>query len=628
MNIFQKQSARGMTVTGLMVLLLVVAVAASSLGVLSWLGARQQFAGIEQGFATIAIPIGKNMTRLFGPGTVHNFGEDSRIGPDGEVYVGPRDAEEKVKETEYYAGADHRILLSAHVADMIPMSSGRLDSADYHSTLDSYCYNVGVIAVECLEVTSSEQVFGSKVSPVRLRVLDWVSRLDVYDCHLDDEIILENWVYEFHQDGSPLFEVGKTCLIRGFYDYYVNNSYYDTLTGEVVEEVSHQFWFDANYPGPGQSRPPYFDFREATDTETGETYKYIPADAWPLVTEYTGSWQDFLKTDEGKVWQDEILPFAETNQNSAPVILTNYLESMYNFNTGKASILEGRTFTQEEYNAGEQVCLVSAAYAELNGLRIGDTLNLDFYHNEYGVEGYNDSRGREAVTNQRFPMTPDMRLGVQQDYTIVGIYTAPEWGGGAHDFDADTIFIPKASIPNAEQYAVASLTPMLHSVILRDGSIDEVEAHMANNGMEAVYAYFDQGYSELESSLTTLTENAAKILSIVLPIFFLVVLVFLLLDGLRRGRVMRSMRLLGIRHRRVFWEAWCAVLSMALVAVLLGNLLGALLLRLLTNKLFSAALSLQPVYALLCAGAQLLVVAVLSAIWIGVTSGRGLMNRK
>jgi len=253
---------------------------------------------------------------------------------------------------------------------------------------------------------------------------------------------------------------------------------------------------------------------------------------------------------------------------------------------------------------------------------------LDFYHNEYGVEGYRDRHNREAVTNQRFPMTPDMRLGVQQDYTIVGIYTAPEWGSGAHDFDADTIFIPKASIPNAEQYAVSSMTPMLHSVILRDGSIDEVEAHMANNGMEAVYAYFDQGYSELESSLTTLTENAAKILSIVLPVFFLVVLVFLLLDGLRRGRVMRSMRLLGIRHRRVFWEAWCAVLSMALVAVLLGNLLGALLLRLLTNKLFSAALSLQPVYALLCAGAQLLVVAVLSAIWIGVTSGRGLMNRK
>jgi len=627
MNIFQKQSARGITVTSLMILLLVVAVAASSLGALSWLGARQQFAGIEQGFSTIAIPIGKNMTRLFGPGTVRCFGKDSRIGPDGEVYVGPRDAEEKVKETEYYAGADHRILLSAHVADTIPMSSGQLDSADYHSTLDSYCYNVAVIAAECLEVTSSEQVFGSKVSPVRLRVLDWVSRLDVYDCHPDDEIIIESRVYEFHQNGTPLFEVGKTYLIRGFYTYHVN-SYYDTLTGELVEEVSHQFWFDTNYPGSGQSRPPYFDFREATDTETGETYKYIPADAWPLVTEYTGSWQDFLKTDEGQVWQDEILPFSETNQNSAPVILTNYLESMYNFNTGKASILEGRTFTQEEYNVGEQVCLVSAAYAELNGLQIGDTLNLDFYHNEYGVEGYRDRHNREAVTNQRFPMTPDMRLGVQQDYTIVGIYTAPEWGGGAHDFDADTIFIPKASIPNAEQYAVSSMTPMLHSVILRDGSIDEVEAHMANNGMEAVYAYFDQGYSELESSLTTLTENAAKILSIVLPVFFLVVLVFLLLDGLRRGRVMRSMRLLGIRHRRVFWEAWCAVLSMALVAVLLGNLLGALLLRLLTNKLFSAALSLQPVYALLCAGAQLLVVAVLSAIWIGVTSGRGLMNRK
>lgn len=625
MNIFRKQSARGLGITSLMALLLVVAVTASSLGILSWVGARQQYADIEQGYATIAIPMGKNMTHLFGAGTTTYFGIDSRRGPDGVVYVGPRDAEEVVKETEYYAGADHRILLSAHVADQIPMSSGRMDSANYQNVLDSYCYNASVAAVECLDVISEDRATSDKTYTVSLRILDWVSRSSAYDIFPEDEIIVQSSVYEFHRDGTPLFEPGKTYLVRGFYDYAIN-FVLDTVTGELIEEVYHNLRFSRTYPGAEGT--PHFVFQKATDRQTGKTYNYIPDNVWPLATMYTGTWQDFLKTDEGQVWRDEIIPYAEANQNSAPVILTDYLESMYHFNTGTASMVDGRTFTQEEYDRGERVCLVSADYATLNDLQIGDALNLDFYHNKYEIEGYYTNLNKEAVTNQRLPMMPSMRIGVQQDYTIVGIYTAPAWGGGVHDFDADTIFIPKASIPNAEQYATNSLTPMLHSVILRDGSIDEVEAHMVQNDMAGVYAYFDQGYSELEASLGTLLENARQMLTIVLPVFFLAVLVFLLLDSLRRGQVMHSMRLLGVRRARVFWEVWATVLFVSLIAVLLGNILGAAFLQLLTNKLLSAAVPLQPAHVLLCAGMQFLTIAILSAVWIGVTSGQKLMNRK
>ena len=38
-----------------------------------------------------------------------------------------------------------------------------------------------------------------------------------------------------------------------------------------------------------------------------------------------------------------------------------------------------RAVTKEEYEQGEKVCIISAAYAGLNGLHLGDKLSLDFY---------------------------------------------------------------------------------------------------------------------------------------------------------------------------------------------------------------------------------------------------------
>ena len=38
------------------------------------------------------------------------------------------------------------------------------------------------------------------------------------------------------------------------------------------------------------------------------------------------------------------------------------------------------------------------------------------------------------------PVNRAIGIGVQKDYTIVGIYTAPEFSSGLHSFQADTIF--------------------------------------------------------------------------------------------------------------------------------------------------------------------------------------------
>lgn len=237
----------------------------------------------------------------------------------------------------------------------------------------------------------------------------------------------------------------------------------------------------------------------------------------PFFTEYTGDWRDFLETPEGRVWRDEIIPMCERNQRSAAIILTSSLQSMYAFNTGAASVLEGREFTPEEYAGGAPVCMVSASYAILNGLQVGDTLNLDFYNTGYILEPYAEptyvTSGISGSVVCRLPMTEENRIGVKRDYTIVGVYTAPETGMGVHNFHADTIFVPKASVPNARAYE-DPYSDYLNTYILENGTADAFEAYMAENGCGGSFAYFDQDFGEIVNAMESLRSNAQRLLAL------------------------------------------------------------------------------------------------------------------
>jgi len=620
MKIFQKQTFRRLLATLLLVLLLVSAVCISTVGVITYINANEQLHTIDQSYTTTATLLEINAQKLDMVGTSTYIGEDSLILPDGSTYIGPIDAIATARKSEHYVKTERQILLSAHVDDMIPLSSGRLDYMDYMFSIDNPCYNLSIIAAECLQY--NQTAVGAQGSV--FRIVDWVSRSSAYDLEpIEENIMLTSFLV--NKDGSPVFEVGKTYLMRGFFiDFPVwNEGHYGKvrdLDGKrelLVDDLGDELAIP-NYQLP------------ATFSETiSGPCEYDPGFGWPMVTEYTGDWRDFLETDAGRVWKEEIIPHVEICQNSAPVILTDMLESMYNFNTGTASILEGRSFTKEEYEQGEKVCIISAAYAGLNGLHLGDKLSLDFYDSGYKTEIYGtDVFGGRGITIQRLPMLPQHHMDAKADYTIVGIYTAPEWGPGVHDFNADTIFVPKQSVAGWQTCAKGPQLPMLTSVIIENGSIEEFQAHMEAEGMGLAFGYFDQGYSELKSSLLTLLENARRMLAIGLPVFLLATLVFLLLDGRRRGNVIRSLRLLGVKRGQIWFEAWGAELTMALAAILLGNLLGALFFQKVTENLLSTSLALNPTHILVCAGIQILVVAALSAVWMAVASGRNLMNRK
>ena len=654
MGIFRKQTTRAPLTTVLLVLLLALSIAASSIGFTAWTGAKKQFAEIDSHYTTIAIPSGENQEKLFKSGTQYSIGYGSKQFSDGTKYIDPLDAEITASTSDYYQYADHRILLSAHVADGIPLTSGTLDPLDYSATLNTYCYELCVMALRCISLETNviyDDGTTSDTYNVGFEILDDVCRIDAYDLPpYEDVIYTESRLYA--RDGSVPFEVGKTYLVRGrYWDYDIKNSYDMTVDEDGKEVVTTVRVRDLG--ADFTPRVLLIDSEHHTGLNIGETtgvtnglpnwtlerrqypdsdqyYWCTPEkDCWPYYAEYEGSWKDFLETEEGQVWKDEIIPNFEMNHSSVPVILTDNLQSMYVFNSGDVSILEGSLFTDEDYQNGNDVCLVSAAYAQVNGLSVGDTINLDYYNVEYEARSYTIGAigGRRGMTIVRSPLTWNTRIDVQKNYTIVGIYTGPNWPGTNHGIQADTILVPKASVPDASKYTGPSL-PLLYTVIIENGSIDAFEAHMAANDKAGAYLYFDQGYTEAAATVQTMIDNAMRLMLVGIAMFVLASLLFLLLYARRTSSVMRSMRLLGVPKKQTWLECLGTLFSQEIIAVMLGNTLAVILYDRITVQLLSSTPALSIESVLLCGGVQLGALLLIGGIWMNGIAGRNLMQRR
>ena len=649
MGIFRKQTVRAPWTTVLLVLLLALSIAASSIGFAAWTGAKKQFEEIDSQYTTIAVPSGKNQERMYSADSYSYVGIDSLQFSDGIRFIGPMDAEATAKKSDYYQGADHRILLSAYVEGSKTLSSGTLDPLQYNFMLDRYSYLLSVMALQCTYVEETDTYGNERSYWAEFEIVDDVCRIDAYDLPpYEDTLGFESQICT--TNGEIPFTVGNTYLVRGLYWDYDIRQVRDWVTNE--EGVEQYVWVEVrDVEGFFKSRTmlmdPEYPLLDPLTSETGVTnglpnwilerkqypdsdkyYWCTPDGCWPYYTEYTGEWEVYLNSEDGLVWKNEIIPYFEMNHASVPVILTDYIESMYYFNTGDASILEGTIFTETDYKNGNAVCLVSASYAQLNGLAVGDTINLDYYKTGYGQEKYTivQGSGRTGMTIQRYPLSENTRIDVQKDYTIVGIYTAPEWEAGSHSFHADTIFVPKASVPNADNYTGTSLN-MLNSVIIENGSIDAFEAHMAANDKAGAYLYFDQGYTEAAATVQTLIDNAMRLMLVGVAMFLLASMLFLLLFARRVSAVMRSMRLLGVPKRKTWLESLAVLFAQELTAVAVGNALAVVLYERITAQLLAGTPALDVQSILLCGGVQLGLLLLTGGIWMYNLSGRNLMQR-
>lgn len=380
-------------------LLPILSILITSTGYSAYTSSSTQLYEINNKYATIGILSGRNSEKTWLVGMYYPEGIDSLRFEDGTVCVGPKDALQTAQQSQNYLESNTSILLSASVENCTSLTSGTMDIMDYNAVLDEYSYALSVLAVRCIAIEEgvSNDYFDWNDYTATFEIIDAVCRMDVYELPPDNGTI---GVYSrlYTADGEYPFEVGKTYLIRGRYeDYPISDTHQDWV--ELDDGTKQLQWVrtrDVEYSRRDLQMEGYSPMVEVHTDRLGITpglinyatekvqypnsdlcYWKTPVGCWPYYAEYEGDWQDYLASEDGRVWREEIIPDCERNHSSVGVILTDNIDHLYSFNVGDVSILEGRKISRDEYEAGDNVCLISAAYAKHNALAVGDIIRLD-----------------------------------------------------------------------------------------------------------------------------------------------------------------------------------------------------------------------------------------------------------
>lgn len=612
MNIFLKQATRRPLFTTLLVLLLSFSVLLFCTGYSAWESAKTQKSEISNGYTTIAIPIDPNLSNL--------SPEEIATALQNRVF-----ADNAAQEAPQITMIDRRCLLSAHIAGSRSLSSSSIDPSEYNTAFDGECYSLAVFALRCSGIRE-QPTEGLFLYDATFSVEEIVCLSDAYSTFpKPDSVHIYSNVRE--SNGAAPFEKGKTYLVFGQYqDYRVVRS------ADGYDQVKNENRYIVPFPEINSNF-----YGEPSSLELGSynglDYYFPVTGQLPWVCEYTGSVTDYLNSDAASTWREDIVPLCQLNYESAAVILTNRAESMYSFNTGDAALLSGRFFTGEEYTNGDDVCVISAAYAEQNGLRLGDMIQLDYYDSGFGE--YNNGATANSMLaaedpgpyRQRYYMSPDDAIGVCKNYTVIGIYTGARFAFGAYQLNADTILVPKASVPNAQNYETRA-NSLLNTFVLKNGSAKEFEKYMEQQSLAGQFLYFDQDFSSMQESLEALETNAMRLMMVGIGVFLLTSALFLFLNFRRMNLTIRGVRLLGRSSKAVFREIIMALIPLETLAVLVGTSAAVALFDAVTQNLLSSALTLRPEAIAISAVTAFVFLAVSTMISTAIFANRKLMKAK
>lgn len=612
MNIFLKQATRRPLFTTLLVLLLSFSVLLSCTGYSAWESAKTQKNEISNGYTTIAIPIEPDLSNL--------SPEEITTALQNRVF-----ADKAAQEAPQITTVDRRCLLSAHIAGSRSLSSSNIDPSEYNTAFDGECYSLAVFALRCSGIRE-QPTEGMFLYDATFSVEEIICLSDAYNTFpKPDSVHIYSDVRE--SNGAVPFEKGKTYLVFGQYqDHRVVRS------ADGYDQVKNENRYIVPFPEINSNF-----YGEPSSLELGSynglDYHFPAAGQLPWVCEYTGSVTDYLNSDAASTWREDIVPLCQLNYESAAVILTDRAESMYSFNTGDEALLSGRFFTGEEYTNGDDVCVISAAYAEQNGLRLGDMIQLDYYDSGFGE--YNNGATANSMLaaedpgpyRQRYYMSLDDAIGVCKNYTVIGIYTGARFAFGAYQLNADTILVPKASVPNAQNYETRA-NSLLNTFVLKNGSAKEFEKYMEQQNLAGQFLYFDQDFSSMQESLDALETNAMRLMMVGIGVFLLTSALFLFLNFRRMNLTIRGVRLLGRSSKAVFREIIMALIPLETLAVLFGTCAAIALFDVVTRNLLSSALTLRPEAMAVSAVTAFVFLMVSTMISTAIFANRKLMKAK
>lgn len=435
-------------------------------------------------------------------------------------------------------------------------------------------------SLSVLDMENVEYISGPEKRPYYMAYLPEYKMLDDDEGMSNSIVVIATPVEDCIPDHAVEMKVVE--VIDGAYTYNTPNLYFCDHYNKNPEMM----YAGTNYimsvlntsPHNWDSEKPFekpFEWIPNGGPSSGQTY----ADGTPIENRMPDVSveaidDEFYEKGHDKIWEaygEEVHMY----YGSAPVTATDDLNLIMPFYKGNAYIEVGRAFEEEDYENGNQVCLLSYAFARRNNIKVGDTINLGLRYANYASSA-SYLWGYLSLTAEGEVFQPFY----ESDYTVVGIYaTLPsdtqDWG---YDLAYNEIFIPKNSIKNSDENNIGGfgrLSPYNTAFRIPNGSIDEFMKEWEKQGVDNLELHFyDKGYTKLEAGLAQ-TERMAFIMVAAGIIMAILVMVFfnhlMITKQKRRTAIERS---LGASKAESAKSIMSGILLIAALGCIAGSIAG------------------------------------------------------
>jgi hypothetical protein len=400
--------------------------------------------------------------------------------------------------------------------------------------------------------------------------------------------------FRMNADGFSPFERKKQYAVMGRYDqagFGLSSLHIDDMWNDAFRAVVDQVHTH--------------DELSALIKDTWR-WSYVPPDAFPVdvvewrfsgdltagrqghyVFELEGGLDEALASGQ---WAPvkEAVESINISAGSFQILTTNHPNSLFRFNQRRNIIAEGRLFSDREIRDGARVCLVSARFADHNGLSVGDVLPLEIYNAVLGMTSVTYMAGEDGTMATRSfwaPSwySPDLEISEPVEYTIVGIYNTLTLDFGDYAIFPGTVVIPDRSFGVLSGEPESKFTLHRHTPLLADGMIvpnGRIEETMAvlngiAEGYGGMFRFYDQGYETVVTSLRNMRWGMSWVLALAATGWIVVAFMFSMFYIARKRTETSVLYALGVNRKRRF--GWVFVQCAALIFIALGFSLAAAL---------------------------------------------------
>ena len=331
----------------------------------------------------------------------------------------------------------------------------------------------------------------------------------------------------------------------------------------------------------------------------------------PSIAPIDGTIEEFLAKPENIDWVNSIQA-QQIAHHSVPVIGTEALDTMYAFVNNDANLVQGRSFTQEEYDSGTKVCVLSESLALKSGISVGDTVSLSqfFCYNGSSISSNwsVDDTDTDGMLNnpgvgEYQPGTPFVTQ--DEEFTVVGVYRLMnEWSDSSYSITPNTVFIPQKAQPEGgfggmsrevlETEGDFSYTRVdeggcfgiYFTMKLENGKVEAFKQAVEESDYAGQFHTIDQGFGKIQESLNAISATAVKLLALIGGGWVLLLLLYVLLYQGGQRQNLGIMRSLGASPKTVRSYLFGSGMTVAAIGVMLGTVVTGAVMNVVQNKLF------------------------------------------